>query len=128
MGRMDMADPPSLSTPAGLSNATAAARVPPPPESWPARPGRPWRHVPSPPSVLTVIEQARRARQKARRTTHATGGRRMHTRYGLAMSAVFFSVSPGSADVKTREIEYRQGDTVLQGFIAWDDAARGQHP
>ncbi len=52
----------------------------------------------------------------------------MHARYGLAMAAVLLSQSPGNADVKTRELEYRQGETVLQGFIAWDDAARGKRP
>jgi len=44
------------------------------------------------------------------------------------MAAVLLSQSPGNADVKTRELEYRQGETVLQGFIAWDDAARGKRP
>ena len=52
----------------------------------------------------------------------------MHTRYGFGMTAVLLTLSAGSATVKTREIEYRQGDTVLQGFIAWDDAARGKRP
>jgi len=52
----------------------------------------------------------------------------MHARYGLAMAAVLLSQSPGNADVKTRELEYRQGETVLQGFIAWDDAVRGKRP
>jgi dienelactone hydrolase len=44
------------------------------------------------------------------------------------MTAVLLTLSAGSATVKTREIEYRQGDTVLQGFIAWDDAAPGKRP
>src|SRR5437773_12560582 len=52
----------------------------------------------------------------------------MHARYGLVMAAVLLSQSPGNADVKTRELEYRQGETVLQGFVAWDDAARGRRP
>jgi len=52
----------------------------------------------------------------------------MHTRYGFAMTAVLLTLSAGSATVKTREIEYRQSDTVLQGFVAWDDAARGKRP
>jgi dienelactone hydrolase len=30
--------------------------------------------------------------------------------------------------VKTQEIEYKQGDTVLQGFLAYDDAAKGKRP
>jgi dienelactone hydrolase len=32
------------------------------------------------------------------------------------------------AKVQSKEIEYRQGDTVLQGFLAWDDAAKGKRP
>ena len=52
----------------------------------------------------------------------------MHTRYGFAMTTVLLTLSAGSPNVKTREIEYRQGDTVLQGFIAWDDAAPGKRP
>jgi dienelactone hydrolase len=31
-------------------------------------------------------------------------------------------------DIQTREIEYRYGDTSLQGFIAWDDAVEGKRP
>ena len=32
------------------------------------------------------------------------------------------------AQVKTREIEYKQGDTPLHGFVAWNDAAQGKRP
>ncbi len=32
------------------------------------------------------------------------------------------------AEVKTQEVEYRQGDTVLKGFLAYDDAAKGKRP
>ena len=32
------------------------------------------------------------------------------------------------AEVRTRVIEYRQGDTVLQGLIAWNDAVAGPRP
>lgn len=51
----------------------------------------------------------------------------MQRRMGLALAAALF-VAPGKADIKTRDVEYRQGDTVLQGFVAWDDAARGKRP
>jgi dienelactone hydrolase len=30
--------------------------------------------------------------------------------------------------IQTREVEYRQGNTVLKGFIAWDSARAGQRP
>ncbi len=36
--------------------------------------------------------------------------------------------APARAAVQTKELEYRQGDTVLQGFLAWDDAAKGKRP
>jgi dienelactone hydrolase len=32
------------------------------------------------------------------------------------------------AEVKTQPVEYKQGDTVLQGFLAYDDAAKGKRP
>jgi dienelactone hydrolase len=32
------------------------------------------------------------------------------------------------AAVKTRVIEYTQGDTVLEGYLAWDDAQKGARP
>lgn len=33
-----------------------------------------------------------------------------------------------SAEVKTREVEYTQGETTLQGYVAWNDAAKGKRP
>jgi dienelactone hydrolase len=32
------------------------------------------------------------------------------------------------AEIKTEEFEYRQGDTPLQGFVAWDSAVTGKRP
>lgn len=32
------------------------------------------------------------------------------------------------AEIKTKEIEYKDGDVVLQGYMAWDDAAKGPQP
>lgn len=32
------------------------------------------------------------------------------------------------AEVKTKAIEYKQGKTTLQGFLAWDDAVKGKRP
>src|SRR5437899_8099391 len=52
----------------------------------------------------------------------------MRTRHGLATAALLLSLAPRNVKVKTREIEYRQDGTVLQGFVAWDDAARGKRP
>jgi len=33
-----------------------------------------------------------------------------------------------SAEVRTRVVDYRQGDTELQGYLAWDDAAKSPRP
>lgn len=53
----------------------------------------------------------------------------MHTRRGIAVVAALLTFASGAAaEVKTQEIDYKQGDTVLQGLIAWDDAAKGQRP
>ncbi len=32
------------------------------------------------------------------------------------------------AAVQTRDVEYRHGDAVLQGYLAWDDATEGKRP
>jgi len=47
----------------------------------------------------------------------------------FAIAAALLALTSGvSAAVRTRDVEYRQGDTVLQGFFAWDDAAKGRRP
>jgi len=47
----------------------------------------------------------------------------------LAVAAALFALgSAVSAAVQTRVVEYKQGDTTLQGFMAWDDAAKGRRP
>ncbi len=52
----------------------------------------------------------------------------MHMRLGMALTAALLTQGPPRARVQTREVEYRQGDTVLKGFIAWNDAAAGKRP
>ncbi|HEV2437458.1 MAG TPA: dienelactone hydrolase family protein [Verrucomicrobiae bacterium] len=32
------------------------------------------------------------------------------------------------AAIQTRTVEYKQGDTALEGFVAWDDAVKGARP
>jgi dienelactone hydrolase len=44
------------------------------------------------------------------------------------VAACMFLPAAARAEVKTKEIEYKQGDTPLQGFVAWDDAAKGKRP
>lgn len=51
----------------------------------------------------------------------------MSTKTLAALVACAVAVG-AQAKVKTKQIEYKQGDTVLQGFVAWDDAAKGKRP
>ncbi len=47
------------------------------------------------------------------------------------LSAVIFSFVAGpiaSAAIKTEVVEYKDGDTVLEGFVAYDDAQSGPRP
>ena len=47
---------------------------------------------------------------------------------GLAIAFGLANVMPANADVRTKAIEYKDGDTVLTGLLAWDDAAAGKRP
>jgi dienelactone hydrolase len=38
------------------------------------------------------------------------------------------NVASAQAAIKTQAVEYKQGDTVLEGFLAWDDAQQGKRP
>jgi dienelactone hydrolase len=52
----------------------------------------------------------------------------MHKTLMLAVAVAFTLATSARAEVKTQEVEYKQGDTVLQGFVAWDDAKKGKRP
>ncbi|HYG66429.1 MAG TPA: dienelactone hydrolase family protein [Anaeromyxobacteraceae bacterium] len=52
----------------------------------------------------------------------------MSIRNVVAAVAACALATPAVAAIQTRVIEYRQGETVLQGFVAWDDAAKGRRP
>jgi dienelactone hydrolase len=61
----------------------------------------------------------------------------MRMRSGWILSAVVvaacLATAPAmaagtGAQVKTQEVDYKQGDTPLHGFLAWNDAARGKRP
>lgn len=45
----------------------------------------------------------------------------------LLLALALVPVTAG-ATVKTEQVEYRQGDTVLQGWLAYDDALKGPRP
>jgi dienelactone hydrolase len=46
----------------------------------------------------------------------------------MAAAAVLALASTAAAQVKTRVVEYRQGDTVLQGMLAWNDSVTVKRP
>lgn len=46
----------------------------------------------------------------------------------IVAAAALVLVGAARAEVKTKVIEYAQGDTPLRGFLAWDDAAKGKRP
>lgn len=56
---------------------------------------------------------------------------RRSTRFaaGLALTLVAAACAKETGPrIETREVEYRQGETVLKGFVAWDAAAVGKRP
>lgn len=46
----------------------------------------------------------------------------------IAFAATAAAVTPADAKVKTKLVEYKDGDTILEGYLAWDDAAKGKRP
>jgi dienelactone hydrolase len=48
----------------------------------------------------------------------------------LTCSVLLFSIGLGTAgaEVRARDVEYREGDTVLLGYLAYDDALAGKRP
>ena len=42
--------------------------------------------------------------------------------------AMLIGTGAANAAVQTKVVEYKQGDTVLEGYLAWDDAIQGQRP
>jgi dienelactone hydrolase len=45
----------------------------------------------------------------------------------LMVACMLMPVAAGAA-VKTKEVQYKQGDTLLKGFLAWDESAKGKRP
>jgi dienelactone hydrolase len=43
------------------------------------------------------------------------------------LAVLLFSIN-SEASIKTQVVEYKQGDTVLEGFMAWDDADNAKRP
>ena len=49
-------------------------------------------------------------------------------RRGLLVCALLLAAGPAQAAVKTEAVEYRDGDTVMEGYLAYDDAAAMTQP
>ena len=45
----------------------------------------------------------------------------------VAVLLLFLSL-PALAEVQGKAVEYKAGDTVLKGYMAWDDANTQPHP
>ncbi len=43
-------------------------------------------------------------------------------RISLALIMVFVALSSARAEIKTKVVQYRDGDVTLEGFVAWDSA------
>jgi dienelactone hydrolase len=50
----------------------------------------------------------------------------MRSLAGLTIMVLGFSVA--NAEVRTKVVEYTQGNTTLEGFLAWDDSVQGKRP
>lgn len=48
----------------------------------------------------------------------------------MLTTAVALTLATGAAhaEVKSRTVEYKQGETVLEGYLAWDDTVKGKRP
>ena len=44
------------------------------------------------------------------------------------LMALALGASAATAEVRTKVVEYKQGDTVLEGYLAWDDSTHGPRP
>lgn len=45
----------------------------------------------------------------------------------IILAVLFFSIN-AEASVKTKTVEYKQGNTILEGYMAWDDAKSAKRP
>jgi len=46
----------------------------------------------------------------------------------LSIIAALLCAAPSQAKLRTRDVDYKQGDTVLQGYLAYDDGVMGKRP
>ena len=46
----------------------------------------------------------------------------------IVTAMLLFAAGPASAALKTKVVDYSAGGTELQGYLAWNDAAKGKRP
>jgi len=46
----------------------------------------------------------------------------------ITLAGSLFASLAVSAAIRTETVEYREGDTVLEGYLAWDDSIAGKQP
>lgn len=49
-------------------------------------------------------------------------------RYAIPAALLFFLAADAQAAIRTEVVEYKQGETVLEGYLAYDDAVAGKRP
>lgn len=52
----------------------------------------------------------------------------MRHRLPILLLLLGLSRGPAHAEIQTRPVEYGAGDTVMEGYLAWDDAVSGPRP
>lgn len=52
----------------------------------------------------------------------------MKLSYILAIYMVFFCATTASAEIHTQTVEYKHDDTLLEGYLAYDDVFKGKRP
>jgi dienelactone hydrolase len=57
-----------------------------------------------------------------------TSGEDFTMRFGLSALAVLMGTTASFAELKTEVIDYKHGDTPLEGYLAYDDSFAGKRP
>ena len=50
------------------------------------------------------------------------------TKLFAMMAILAVAATTAGAALRSQAVEYRQGDTVLEGYVAWDDSVQGKRP
>ena len=70
----------------------------------------------------------RKAKEKNRENTGlpALKHKDNNVKHAIAFALILAFASSTFAEIKTKVVEYKDGNTVLEGFVAWDTAAAKQ--